>query len=715
MPKKSKRNHSDNRKLVCLLCFQKGSSMTMIANKTLDRVKTYWFENYESNDERLPNGICGRCRILLEKVEKGVKKSTDLPECIDYNQLHFPKLTRSSGNVNLEELIDCNCSICEVSKGPSFYKKVSPYKVGRPVSKPKTLTIPISRCSKCLQVIGKGISHPKPCGIRQRRDNIEDIYSDDPRGAEILASKVIKEKAISAFGSTISLSTAGPSLTLSKPSVPPSKATKALYKDQPIPAEELKKMMIAQNMSLNQMKRQTFLNRAFYGRNSVESGSIEKIRDMDKALEPFFTVKPLDFDSSNKDERTSGLKVNRSLVYCHDISGLLTHICKARNLENIEVHNKIGIDGGGGFLKVCLNVQTFQNIEEGPEKKQSTFSYTEGAFAKEFKNSSVNKLMILAIVENVCENYNNLKMILELLGLDEIDSVNAFDMKLANAFIGIGTAASTYPCPWCISSKDEFRNENFMYSGKDLRTLGDIRSNSKLYNNAAAVHTGKNKLSSAAFFNCEKPPLSHMDDSTYVISIIPPMELHFHLGVVNKLYDQLDVVLIENKSTKTAKDWSDKVGVNRPKHHGGEFNGNQCSRLLSKIEWIKDLIHIENLDSKVSDVYDAFNTYSQVKSACFGQQLDLNYKGYIEKFGEAYIKLGKGIPPKVHGILAHVDQFLSLNPGKALGFWSEQASESVHYDFSTLWINGSYKRAISHDQYESRLLKCVVTYNSRHI
>ncbi len=50
-----------------------------------------------------------------------------------------------------------------------------------------------------------------------------------------------------------------------------------------------------------------------------------------------------------------------------------------------------------------------------------------------------------------------------------------------------------------------------------------------------------------------------MDDPTCVLNIIPPMGLHFHLEVVNKLYNQLYVVLIENKSTKTAKDWSDKV------------------------------------------------------------------------------------------------------------------------------------------------------------
>ena len=66
----------------------------------------------------------------------------DLPECFDYNQLHFPKLDRSSGYVNLEQLLNCTCSVCEVAKGPNFYKKkVYPYKIGRPVSKPKSTNL----------------------------------------------------------------------------------------------------------------------------------------------------------------------------------------------------------------------------------------------------------------------------------------------------------------------------------------------------------------------------------------------------------------------------------------------------------------------------------------------------------------------------------------------------------------------------------------------
>ena len=82
-------------------------------------------------------------------------------------------------------------------------------------------------------------------------------------------------------------------------------------------------------------------------------------------------------------------------------------------------------------------------------------------------------------------------------------------------------------------------------------------------------HRGKIKLSSAEFFNCEHEPLCRASDSTAVLSLIPPMELHFLLGIVNLLYDLLDKLFVANEFTLRAKVWSGKIGVKQPKQHGG--------------------------------------------------------------------------------------------------------------------------------------------------
>ena len=48
-----------------------------------------------------------------------------------------------------------------------------------------------------------------------------------------------------------------------------------------------------------------------------------------------------------------------------------------------------------------------------------------------------------------------------------------------------------------------------------------------------------------------------------------------------------------------------------------------------------------------------------------------------------------------------------------LGYWSEQAFESVHADFKLSWE--SMKVDIDHPEYLSKLLACIVRWNAMHI
>ena len=73
-------------------------------------------------------------------------------------------------------------------------------------------------------------------------------------------------------------------------------------------------------------------------------------------------------------------------------------------MNGSETRLEVGIDGGGGFFKVCLNFKSRNVIT--PEEK-SKRSCSDEAFAFEFKDSGVNKLLILAIVKDICENNHN--------------------------------------------------------------------------------------------------------------------------------------------------------------------------------------------------------------------------------------------------------------------------------------------------------------------
>lgn len=108
-------------------------------------------------------------------------------------------------------------------------------------------------------------------------------------------------------------------------------------------------------------------------------------------------------------------------VYCNNLPGLVSHLLNSRGITE-EFHLKIGIDGGGGLLKICLSIL---NTEQ-------TSSY---------KSSGLNKLMIIGIGPNLTESYNNLKIIFDLLNLHLICGVcnfyNNIRFKVNNDDFGV--------------------------------------------------------------------------------------------------------------------------------------------------------------------------------------------------------------------------------------------------------------------------------------
>jgi hypothetical protein len=71
------------------------------------------------------------------------------------------------------------------------------------------------------------------------------------------------------------------------------------------------------------------------------------------------------------------------------------------------------------------------------------------------------------------------------------------------------------------------------------------------------------------------------------------------------------------------------------------------------------------------------------------------------------------VTPKLHIVFHHVAQFIQKKK-KPLGFFSEQASETVHHDFGRHWSE-RYKRQKDHPDYNKQLLNAIVNYNSKHL
>ena len=160
----NQRTHGQNRNYVCLVCFTKplkvelGKTIWIIKDVYLQRIHKYFMSNYDPDDPKYPNGLCGCCKTKLQriesakekakkdKVEVDVSKLPTLPDIVDYPSMNFPRVgTRSSAVSELKDLADCPCDICKVAlsnpgqKGNTFggKSKTGPHQLGRPPN-PKT-------------------------------------------------------------------------------------------------------------------------------------------------------------------------------------------------------------------------------------------------------------------------------------------------------------------------------------------------------------------------------------------------------------------------------------------------------------------------------------------------------------------------------------------------------------------------------------------------
>lgn len=138
-------------------------------------------------------------------------------------------------------------------------------------------------------------------------------------------------------------------------------------------------------------------------------------------------------------------------MYCSDMDSLIETVLLERMKYFEKVELKIGIDGGGGFLKVCLNI-IGEDSENVPPTKRRKYSEVARDL---FKDSSVQKLLILAIAPNVTENYSNVFDIWSMLKFEDslaqeaLKTRFATDLKMCNILIGLMSHASSHPCSWC--------------------------------------------------------------------------------------------------------------------------------------------------------------------------------------------------------------------------------------------------------------------------
>ncbi len=716
----NKLSHESCVKALCLLCLNKRALRPLTENQKI-LVKQYVFHKFEEYEQFLPNGLCNHCRCQLSSLPgQSPEHFTLLPD--------FEQIVQDfcAGRVGGH---DCSCELCVVatwskkkggSKPPSSQYLRSQLQQGaakqstglesKPSMSPAVLSHPCSpntptsslspsvRCSFCHSVISSpSASHD--CNPSVRRKNL--LGELTPKGKANAAACYVREQVEATESPVVAL--ANPRGRPTEVTVASSKAKRCLIKPPPLSHETLFHMQDVAGLSNNALLKQgQVIRQQTQNRQAIAGNLKAALVARGHRLSPFFGFKNLSYLVKGDKVSDSRQTVSKPTILVKDLNGLINFVGAEREVTKYRL--KLGLDGGGGFLKATLNV-----IEDTPPlSPTSPLAKKPALDSFKFLDTGVKKLFIIGLAQNVPECYENVKTLVRELPLDVTFCTSA-DLKMLNILVGIGPHSSSCPCTWCEAHSKDFRSDFVA----PLRTFARIRHQARLYKEAVRQ---KKKFTPQTYFSCVEEPILRVRGDVVVLDAIAPPQLHLMMGVTSKIWDELLVRLEKDAlaDKKVVEEWARLQNIAKKDYRGGVMEGNQCRKLLKK-----SLDLIPHLPQKYKLFGLALHRFDDVVSSCFGMHVVGDFEKSISDFKAAYGALGLSVTPKIHATVVHVPEWIKRHEARTgqrvgLGYASEQASESVHRDFLNRWEQG-YKVSESNDKYADQLLRCVVRYNSSHI
>ena len=139
---------------------------------------------------------------------------------------------------------------------------------------------------------------------------------------------------------------------------------------------------------------------------------------------------------SDSKEKKVLKRVKKPFVACNNVEGLVAYVKEKRGYDPEGDDNlliKLGLDSGRGFLKLCMTMEELEDSEEFvlDQKKKLTHQ-------QKFKDGGVKRLFILAIVENCMENYHNVSVLMNIVGVNTLSFSKSItvDLKMDNLLLG---------------------------------------------------------------------------------------------------------------------------------------------------------------------------------------------------------------------------------------------------------------------------------------
>ena len=182
-------------------------------------------------------------------------------------------------------------------------------------------------------------------------------------------------------------------------------------------------------------------------------------------------------------------------------------------------------------------------------------------------------------------------------------------------------------------------------------------------------------------------------------------------GAVNHLFRSLEAIWSD------AMNWPKKFHIVPANYHSKCFEGNQCRDLLRTCDYLRS----NEVPIQALIFANVFKSLRDVVKSCFGALREDDYQDKISVFTDDYRKTALPFTPKIHVICFHIHDFFaqfdekdSNNQQLGLGYFSEQAAESLHYGFENIWKRYKIKEK-KNEKYIVSLKNAVTFFSSNNL
>ena len=386
--------------------------------------------------------------------------------------------------------------------------------------------------------------------------------------------------------------------------------------------------------------------KSIFGKKAFTPGIREALIARKRKLTKYFKEEETTFVDSQ------GKEVKRRFVFTENLDILLDFIIQERDLTSDEV--KVNVEMDSGLQRMLVVLQVGDGIE------------------KTVKDASTKRAIIIAFVDDIPENYQNLSIIHNKLNIHLIPHHYKIvsDLKLYNIILGLMECGSRHGCYICKGLK----NSVGIWEKAALRHLEDLIEDFTHWEEESGLREKLKEYHNVQHVPLLQTPTAKLLDNdhsdTLTLTLTPPPPLHvIKLGPVNHLWKGLskhyDMTHIEKMLYLTKSDKQKKA-----------FQGPECDIILKNLDFLQGC-----LPQRLHTFVEALRQVAIVYQISTATSVVSNHREILQNFKHTWITLmedfGLTMPLKVHIIVDHLSDYFELE-GSTLRHTNDQFIEVCH-------------------------------------